>query len=102
MFTLQLSDEAISDYDDAVGWYEYKKQGLGLEFSVQLTEVFEKIEANPTAQNFLYENRRFTKLKQFPYKVFFLVDEINGEIIVFAILHEKRHPDIWKNRSDDV
>jgi hypothetical protein len=70
MFTLQLSDEAISDYDDAVGWYESKKQGLGLEFSVQLTEVFEKIEANPTAQNFLYENRRFTRLKNFHTRSF--------------------------------
>lgn len=102
MFILQLSDEAIADYEEAVAWYESQNPGLGLEFSVQLTDVFEKIEANPTAQNFLYENRRFTKLKQFPYKVFFLLDEINGEVIVFAILHEKRHPDIWKKRSGDI
>lgn len=102
MFNLQLSVEAIADYDEAVAWYESQKPGLGLAFSYRLSEVFEKIEANPWSQNFLYDNQRFTRLQQFPYKVFFLLDEPNGEIIVFAILHEKRHPNIWKRRSKDL
>jgi len=98
MFYLQLSEEAVADYEEAVAWYEAQKPGLGAEFSAHLNAIFEQIEAEPTSQRFLYENRRYANLKRFPYKVFFLVDESAGDIIVFAVLHEKRHPDIWKNR----
>jgi hypothetical protein len=35
-YSVQLSDEAISDYEDAVTWYELKKTGLGFDFSLRL------------------------------------------------------------------
>ena len=102
MFDLQLSEEAIVDYENAITWYEEQKTGLGFGFSVRLAEVFETIEKYPTAQRFLYENRRFAFVKQFPYIVYFLIDEDRSKIIVFAILHEKRDPQIWKRRSGDL
>jgi plasmid stabilization system protein ParE len=74
--------------------------GLGFDFSVRLAEIFEVIENAPERQRFLYENRRFAFVKQFPYKVYFLVDDDNLHIIVFAILHEKRDPQIWRNRNE--
>lgn len=39
---------------------------------------------------------------KFPYKVYFIVDDSNLSIIVFAILHEKRDPQIWQKRSDEL
>ncbi len=102
MYNLQLSDDAIADYESAVAWYEKQKSGLGFDFSVRLTETFEAIEAHPTAQRFLYENRRFAFVKKFPFIVYFLLDEINFRIIVFAILHEKRDQQVWKKRSKDI
>ena len=66
MFSLHLTEEAIVDYEDAVAWYESQKPGLGAEFSFRLTEVFENIEAYPTEQRYLHDNRRYAKLKQFP------------------------------------
>lgn len=99
MYNLQLSDEAIADYEAAVAWYEEQKTGLGFDFSVRLAETFEKIEAYPTAQRFLYENRRFAFVKQFPFIVYFVLDEDNLRVVVFAILHEKRDPEIWRTRS---
>lgn len=102
MHDLQLSEEAIVDYETAVTWYEEQKTGLGFDFSVRLAEVFETIETHPAAQRFLYKNRRFAFVKQFPYIVYFLIDEQHALIIVFAILHEKRNPQIWKRRSGDL
>lgn len=66
MYQLQLSEEAIADYENAVAWYEEQKTGLGFEFSVRLAEALEGIETNPTAQRFLYENRRFAFINSFP------------------------------------
>lgn len=40
MFNLQLSDEAVADYESAVAWYEEQKTGLGSDFSIRLTETF--------------------------------------------------------------
>lgn len=100
MYTVELSDEAKADYENAVAWYEEQKLGLGFDFSVRLAEVFESIEQFPERQRFLYENRRFAFVKQFPYKVYFIVDEANLRIIVFAILHEKRDPQIWQKRNE--
>lgn len=102
MYDLQLSNEAIADYESVVDWYEEQKSGLGLDFSVRLAETFESIEAHPTAQRYLYDNRRFAFVKKFPCIVYFLVDETNLQIIVFAILHEKRDPQIWKKRNEDL
>jgi len=66
---------------------------------VRIADVFETIENAPESQRFLYENRRFAFVKQFPYKVYFLVDEPNLRVVVFAILHNKRAPQIWKERG---
>jgi plasmid stabilization system protein ParE len=48
-----------------------------------------------------YENRRFAFVRQFPFKVYFLVDDPNQRIVVFAILHNHRDPPIWKKRDKD-
>ncbi len=101
MYSIGLSDEAISDYENAVAWYETQKPGLGFDFTVRLTDVFESIESAPETQRFLYENRRFAFVRQFPFKIYFLVDEPNRRIVVFAILHNKRDPQIWKKRDKD-
>ena len=99
-YSVTLSDEAIADYDEAVEWYEQQKSGLGFDFSFRLAETLEQIEAFPAAHPLLYDNRRCALLRQFPYKVFFIFDENNSEIIVFAILHDKRHPDMWRKRGN--
>ncbi len=101
MYSIELSDDAISDYENAVAWYEAQKPGLGFDFTVRLAEVFEFIESAPETQRFLYENRRFAFVKQFPYKVYFMVEQVNVRVVVFAILHNKRNPQIWKKRDKD-
>ena len=98
-YSVQLSDEAISDYDEAATWYEQQKTGLGFDFSLRLSEALEQIETFPAAQPLLYDNKRCAYLKQFPYKVFFVFEAAQPDIVVFAILHDKRHPAMWRKRS---
>ncbi len=93
-----LSDEAIQDYDEAVAWYEAQKKGLGFDFSVRLAETLELVEQFPASFPAIYHTRRCAVLRQFPYKVFYVYEENQPDILVFAILHDKRHPDMWKKR----
>jgi len=98
-FSVQLSNEAIQDYDEAVAWYEGQQKGLGFDFSYRLSETLEQIENFPASSQLLYKNCRCAVLKQFPYKVFYVFEETQPDILVFAILHDKRHPDMWKRRE---
>ncbi|MFM9948608.1 MAG: hypothetical protein ACKV1O_11775 [Saprospiraceae bacterium] len=99
MYDVELSDEAISDYQSAVSWYEEQKSGLGFDFSVRLSDAFTDIGERPSTQRFLFGNCRFAFVKQFPFKVYFFVDEDKLSILIFAILHEKRNPQVWQKRS---
>lgn len=61
--------------------------------------AFTDIGERPSAQRFLFGNCRFAFVKQFPFKVYFFVDEDKLSVIIFAILHEKRNPQVWQKRS---
>jgi hypothetical protein len=52
MYSIELTDEAISDYEKAVAWYEAQKPGLGFDFTVRLSDVFESIESAPKHNDF--------------------------------------------------
>ena len=69
MYTIELSDAAITDYESAVAWYEGQKPGLGFDFTVRLADIFEIIESTPETQRFLYENRRYAFINQFPFNI---------------------------------
>ena len=101
-YNAQLSDEAINDYDEAVAWYEQQKNGLGFELSFQLAETLEQIENFPASFQSLYGNRHCAIVKKFPYKIFYIFDKQNPDIIVFAIIHDKRNPNLWHKRSINI
>jgi len=99
-YLVNFSPDAQNDYNEAVDWYENQSSGLGFEFTLRLTEFIDLIEQTPHHMRFLMENARYGKLKQFPFKVYFIIDEAAQSITIFAILHEKRHPNIWKKRLE--
>ncbi len=99
-YTVDLTDEALEDYDEASAYYEQQKMGLGFDFSFRLTETLEMIENAPSIHPSVEGNVRYAHLKQFPYKVFFEFEKNQPEVMVFAILHDKRHPDYWRKRRE--
>lgn len=97
-YEVNFSTDAQTDYEEVVAWYESQKVGLGFEFTLRLTEFISVIEDRPHHMHFLLEDARYGKLKYFPYKVYFFLDESTQTITIFAIIHEKRHPEVWKRR----
>jgi hypothetical protein len=37
-------------------------------------------------------------LKRFPYKIYFLHDDVREQIVIYAVMHVRRAPDYWKSR----
>jgi len=89
---------AKEDIREAARWYSKKQKGLGEKFANEIREKVHFIRQNPKASNVRYDGVRTAVLNVFPFMVHYTIDENNKTIIVSAVLHTSRNPEIWKNR----
>jgi plasmid stabilization system protein ParE len=81
----------------AASWYDDQRPGLGSDFLVELGEFLKRIAEGPAQFPLMTGSVRRALLRRFPYSVYFSVGP-QDEIVIVAILHQRRHPDIWKDR----
>ena len=94
--SLIIRPEAQGDLLEAAEWYESHQPGLGERFIDALGKLIERITAFPLQFPELDEGVRRALLHRFPYAVYFVM--ANDGIVVIAVLHQRRHPDTWKER----
>ena len=95
-----IRPEAENDLKEAFSWYEDKRQGLGHDFLLQVDAGLKLIERNPKIYPPEYKGTRKHVIKRFPYKVVYLVEK--ERIIVLAVIHGKRSPNLIKKRIDNT
>ena len=79
---------AEKDIEEARGWYNNRRPGLGDEFLVSIAEAFIRLEESPERYRILYKGFRRVLVERFPYRIFF---QIRGDkLIVFRVLHHAR------------
>ena len=88
--------QAEVDIDEALGWYETERAGLGIKFIRNLNLLLERVQEQPFQFPLVEQDVRRGMVSRFPYGVFFTVDD--DEVLVLAVLHLHRHPDTWKSR----
>jgi len=93
---LVIRREAELDIEEAAGWYEDERPGLGGRFTGELDRLFDRIEQSPLHFPAVGEGARRGLLHKFPYSVYFLLE--HQTVIVLAVVHQRRHPDTWKQR----
>lgn len=97
-YKIIVRPEAENDLKEAFSWYEDKREGLGYNFLLQVEAGLRFIERNPEVCPSEYKGARKHFIKRFPYKMIYLIE---GEtIIVLAVIHAKRSPNIIKKRID--
>jgi len=79
---------------------ENKRQGLGYDFLLQVDAGLRFIERNPEICPPEYRGTRKHLIKRFPYKIIYLVEK--ERIIVLAVIHGKRSPNLIKERIDGI
>jgi len=89
---------AKEDIREAARWYNKQQNGLGKKFSAEVREKVHCIRQNPKASNIRYDGVRTAVLNVFPFMVHYTIDERNKTIIIAAVLHTSRNPELWKNR----
>ena len=92
--------EAEDDLKEAFLWYEDKRHGLGYDFLLQVDEGIRFIERNPETSPPEHKGTRKHLIKRFPYKIIYVIEK--EEIIILAIIHGKRRPDLIKKRIGSI
>ena len=89
---------AKEDIQEAAKWYNKQQNGLGKRFTTEVREKVHFIRQNPKALNVRYDDVRTAVLNVFPFMIHFTIDEQNKTVIVSAVLHISRNPELWKKR----
>lgn len=94
---IKLLKEAEKDLSVAHEWYEEKQRGLGKRLQREVGAQLNRISKNP----YLFQVRfaevfRFAPLRVFPYLIVYKINEDNHEVIVNAIFHCSRNPDVFE------
>jgi len=89
---------AKEDIREAAKWYNKKSQGLGKRLTAEVRGKVRFIRQNPTASIVRYDDVRTAVLNIFPYMVHYTVDEHSQTIVVSAVLHTSRDPELWETR----
>lgn len=96
--TLILTPQAQRDLDESYNWYEKQSQGLGKEFVRCVDAELSALFRNPLHHQVIYEETvRRALIERFPYSIYFVDEE--DAVTVFAILHQRRNPEIWQSRT---
>ncbi|MEW6095732.1 MAG: type II toxin-antitoxin system RelE/ParE family toxin [bacterium] len=95
-----IRPEAEDDLKEAFLWYEDRRLGLGYDFLLQVDAGIMFIERNPEVNSLEYKGTRKHLIKRFPYKIIYLIEK--ERIIVLAVIHGKRSPNLLKKRLEVV
>lgn len=91
---------AKQDIKEAALWYNTKQKGLGKRFSLQIRQKVDLLKQEPYAAAIRYDDVRTAVLDVFPYMVHYSIDEAKKLILISAILHTSRNPDLWKGERE--
>ncbi len=99
MYKSIILPHARDDIRDAATWYNKKRDGLGKRFTANVREIVRHVKQNPAAFNVRYDKVSTAVLDIFPYMIHFTIDEANKTVIVSAVFHTSRDPELWRKRQ---
>ncbi len=94
---LILIDEAEQDVADAYDWYEQQRPGLGDDCLAAIRAATERVQTQPHINPRVQGEIRRLLVKRFPYSILYRVE--SERVVVIAVFHAKRDPNIWKKRT---
>ncbi len=95
---LRIRKEAERDLKEAFEWYERQRNGLGQAFLEEIGKTLSLIQAFPSADPHMYKTCRRTLSRRFPYAIYYVHE--HSDIVVIAVLHQRRHPQHWQGRTN--
>jgi len=94
---IALHRAASAEFIESSAWYEGKRLGLGLEFITEIERCISLASNNPLQFVVVRADIRRVVANRFPYSVYFRAEK--HRIVVLAVFHGRRDPDIWQSRT---
>jgi plasmid stabilization system protein ParE len=98
LYISKTSKDAQDDIKKALAYYNAISEKLGVSFIADIEKTSENINKAPQRPKSRYENVKAMKLKKFNYFIYYLVDDVELVIKIFAVLHGKQNAENWINR----
>ena len=99
MYKALILPLAKQDVKEAATWYNSKQKGLGKRFTKTVRDKVLYIRQNPQSSSIRYDDTRCAVLDVFPFMVHFTVNDKQKTVVVSAVFHTSRNPDVWKDRK---
>lgn len=96
--TFDFHPEAREEFHDAAHWYEDRSLYAGDRFVSVVRAAVNAILADPLRYQSVGEGVRVFRLKKFPFRLYYSFDEAAQFVCIYAVMHEKRRPDYWRER----
>jgi len=96
---LIIRPEAEADLAEAFAWYEAQWTGLGTEMLSEVRAALGRVQEGPNRYPSGLGEVRRAPVRRFPYSIYYLSRQ--ERIVVLAVLHHRRNPNIWRNRSGE-
>ena len=97
MVSVSFSEEAETEYIEALDWYSARSARAGTGFEAAIDETISRIAESPeqfpvTDQ----EGFRFAILNRYPYSLIYRITPSGVQIV--AVAHARRKPGYWSRR----
>ena len=84
------------ELERAASWYEERRHELRADFLEEVGTTLSRIQGNPRLYPLVHMDIHRAPVRRFPYGVFYTL--IGDEIHVLAVVHDARHPSVWRLR----
>lgn len=91
VYKLIISPRAQKEIENAIDYYLLYNIDSPKKFIDSLQSTYEVLIANPFFK-IKHKNVRTLKIKKFPYSLYFVINELNGNVKVLACFHNKQNP----------
>lgn len=81
----------------AARYYELQVSGLGQDFLEKVEHTLRELVASPERWPIVQDDIRRRLIRRFPYSLLYRNDP--HEIVILAVMHQKRHPSYWLSRK---
>lgn len=92
----QFTDQAKSELDDAMAYYESRVLGLGLKLFDDFENTIQRLLEFPESTPLLTQDIQKAVLSHYSFNIIYQIEE--GILRILAFMHQKRKPDYWKKR----
>ena len=97
-YNVRILTPARQDLQESMQWYDEQKKGLGKLFYTAVKARISYLKQNPLHYPVTYRDLHQAPAHRFPYQLHYQVDQDKKYVIILAITHTSRDPQLWKDR----